>query len=252
MNSLIQTTQRHRVQFRPTLFRCHAFGSAIRGSLIGSQSRFLRANPMSQQPKILSEETLPTSEAKWVTLKKITWQDDKGVQRFWESAQRTTRKATGIDAVAIFALIRSKTNAFPLSTIIIEQFRPPIGKFVVEFPAGLMDEGETPEQAALRELEEETGYIGEEVIDASSILSSDPGMTNATMKLVSVSVICDDQLGKPEQKLDDGESITLRVVELSKLNQTLKEYGSKENYIVDAKLAGFAFAYDLGRNPNYQ
>lgn len=47
-------------------------------------------------------------------------------------------------------------------------------------------------------------------------------MTNATMKLVSVSVICDDQLGKPEQKLDDGESITLRVVELSKLNQTLK------------------------------
>lgn len=38
-----------------------------------------------------------------------------------------------------------------------------------------MDEGETPEQAALRELEEETGYIGEEVIDASSILSSDPG-----------------------------------------------------------------------------
>jgi len=40
---------------------------------------------------------------------------------------------------------------------------------------GLMDEGETPEKAALRELEEETGYVGEEVIDVSTILASDPG-----------------------------------------------------------------------------
>lgn len=38
-----------------------------------------------------------------------------------------------------------------------------------------MDEGETPEQAALRELEEETGYIGKEIIGASSVLASDPG-----------------------------------------------------------------------------
>lgn len=47
-------------------------------------------------------------------------------------------------------------------------------------------------------------------------------MTNATMKLVSVAVSCEDKLERPEQKLDDGESITLRVVELSKLNQILK------------------------------
>ena len=38
-----------------------------------------------------------------------------------------------------------------------------------------MDEGEAPAQAALRELEEETGFIGEEVIDTSLILASDPG-----------------------------------------------------------------------------
>jgi len=43
-----------------------------------------------------------------------------------------------------------------------------------------MDENETPEQAALRELEEETGYIGEEIIDVSAILSGDPGnMSNS-------------------------------------------------------------------------
>jgi len=42
------------------------------------------------------------------------------------------------------------------------------------------------------------------------------------MKLVSVAVACKDQLETPEQKLDDGESITIRVVELAKLNQILK------------------------------
>jgi len=40
-----------------------------------------------------------------------------------------------------------------------------------------MDENETPEQTALRELEEETGYIGEDIIDVSAILAADPGHT---------------------------------------------------------------------------
>lgn len=34
-------------------------------------------------------------------------------------------------AVAIFAILRSKTNAFPLSTVIIEQYRPPIDKIII-------------------------------------------------------------------------------------------------------------------------
>lgn len=42
------------------------------------------------------------------------------------------------------------------------------------------------------------------------------------MKLVSVGVTCKDKLETPEQKLDDGESIKIRVVELAKLNHILK------------------------------
>lgn len=41
-----------------------------------------------------------------------------------------------------------------------KQYRPPIDKVVIEVPAGLIDAGETPEECAVRELKEETGYVG--------------------------------------------------------------------------------------------
>jgi len=41
-----------------------------------------------------------------------------------------------------------------------KQFRPPISKVVIEIPAGLVDEGESAAESAVRELKEETGYVG--------------------------------------------------------------------------------------------
>ena len=42
--------------------------------------------------------------------------------------------------------------------VMTEQYRHGSGKIALEFPAGIIDKGETPEQAALRELQEECGY----------------------------------------------------------------------------------------------
>ena len=46
-------------------------------------------------------------------------------------AERKTRSEGGIDAVAVLAILTSTNASFPLSTIIIEQYRPPVGAYVI-------------------------------------------------------------------------------------------------------------------------
>lgn len=42
--------------------------------------------------------------------------------------------------------------------VCVRQYRPAVERYTLEFPAGLIDPGESPEESARRELLEETGY----------------------------------------------------------------------------------------------
>ena len=46
--------------------------------------------------------------------------------------------------------------------LIVRQYRPAVERDTLELPSGIVDPGETPEEAARRELLEETGYQGGE------------------------------------------------------------------------------------------
>jgi ADP-ribose pyrophosphatase len=72
------------------------------------------------------------------------------------------------DYVSIFAVTKDKT--FPL----VRQFRPAMEEVTLELPSGHVDEGETPEQAAGRELREETGFAANKLILVGN-LSPDTG-----------------------------------------------------------------------------
>jgi ADP-ribose pyrophosphatase len=186
--------------------------------------------------KVTSLTDLPSTSAKWIKLQKATYTDSTGKSRDWELASRTTTSASGIDAVAIGNIIHHPTK--PPSTILVIQFRPPVNAFTIEWPAGLIDASETPEQAAVRELYEETGYAGT-VVSTSPAVSADPGMSSANMVLCMVEIKLGEGDQEPEQHLDEGEEIQRVNVPLSELCERLEGY-AKEGYVVAAKLYHWA------------
>jgi ADP-ribose pyrophosphatase len=68
------------------------------------------------------------------------------------AGKRIIREFVGhAEVVAIIALLRERV-------ILERQYRPSVGEVLWEIPAGGVEPGETPLQAAQRELKEETGY----------------------------------------------------------------------------------------------
>jgi ADP-ribose pyrophosphatase len=196
-----------------------------------------------QEPRVDKVSPLPSEEAKWVEFQKIEWTDQEGKSRLWEAANRKTRGKSGIDAVAIAPILLHPTR--PTQTLIILQYRPPVGATCVEFPAGLIDANETPEQAALRELKEETGYEGR-IVDMTPVMASDPGLTTANMTFATVEVQLKEGDEEPEQNLESGEHIERIVLPLDELYERLLQY-SREGKVPDARLFHFAAGVHFAR-----
>lgn len=85
--------------------------------------------------------------------------------------------------------------------VFVRQYRKAVDQDVLELPAGCLESGETPEQCALREVREETGYAVRRVIYLGSIFTS-PGMCDETLWLYYASL-------KPGagQRLDPDENV---------------------------------------------
>ncbi len=79
-------------------------------------------------------------------------------------------------AVAVVAMDQNR------QIYLVEQYRSPLEKTLLEIPAGKLDEGETPAQAALRELAEETGKTAGEIRKLISFYAS-PGYSNERIHL---------------------------------------------------------------------
>jgi len=190
------------------------------------------------------DKIVPVASTKWLALETIHYTDQEGKERLWDVATRTTKpkpmdsmsKTTAVpgstrstaDAVVIIPLLKSSTKMTPLETILVEQYRPPVQQTTMEFPAGLVDANETVEEAALRELHEETGFVGEEqtttkVLNVSRPVCMTPGLSTETVHCVIVEVDLDqtENCGVPTPNLDDGEHVKVHRVPLDEGLQTL-------------------------------
>ncbi|MGD8251830.1 MAG: NUDIX hydrolase [Desulfobacterales bacterium] len=110
------------------------------------------------------------------------YQDRLGSKKQWVFASRndppklTSGRFDRPDAVVIAA-----THAERRAVVVIEEFRVPLGGYQYGFPAGLVDPGETIEDAAVRELKEETGLDLVRISKISPPIYSSSGMTDESI-----------------------------------------------------------------------
>jgi ADP-ribose pyrophosphatase len=106
----------------------------------------------------------------------------------------------------------------PGRVVLIRQYRYAVHAFLWELPAGSVDEGETPEQAARRECHEEIGKVPRTVVRLGALYPT-PGYCDEEMVFFRLS-----SLEEPTTKaeLDEDEDIEVRVFDLPQAREMVR------------------------------
>lgn len=122
------------------------------------------------------------------------------------------------DGVIIYAVAGEKCD----KVVLIRQYRYSIGDYIYEFPAGLVDEGETFREAGVRELREETGLTFHPI--ETDPMYSRPFYTTIGMTDESCAMVygwADGMISKDE--LEENEDIEVILADKEEVHRILKE-----------------------------
>jgi 8-oxo-dGTP pyrophosphatase MutT (NUDIX family) len=110
----------------------------------------------------------------------------------------------------------SWVNVIPLTkdnqVVLVRQYRHGTGEVTLEIPGGLVESKDTPEQAAWRELAEETGYGAEEMISLGFVFPNPAIQNNKCFTFLAKNAM---QVGEQDQ--DGGEDIEILLKPLSEI-----------------------------------
>ncbi len=152
----------------------------------------------------------------------------------WEYAERV--KGTAV------ACVVAVTEADEL--VLVEQFRPPLGRPTIELPAGVAGDlaahaRETPAEAAERELLEEAGVVpGPGGLVAAPTLVSSGGLTSEELHVFVTRGARRVAAGGG----DDSESITVHLVPLDELDAWVRRRQAAGAAVDGRVYAGWALA----------
>jgi 8-oxo-dGTP pyrophosphatase MutT (NUDIX family) len=102
--------------------------------------------------------------------------------------------------------------------IMVEQFRPGAEIVSLEFPAGLIEAGESPADAGLRELEEETGYRADVAWPIGQVYVNPAIQSNRLHVAYAPDCRPDGMM-----QLDEGEDVRVRLVSDHELTQLMAD-----------------------------
>lgn len=105
-------------------------------------------------------------------------------------------------AVAVIAITEEK------KILLINQFRKPLDKMIVEIPAGKLEKGEDPLECGKRELEEETGYKSNNLEFVMSFYTS-PGFADEIIYIYFTDKIELGEINRDEDEFIDVIEVTL-------------------------------------------
>ncbi|KAF6584454.1 NUDIX hydrolase [Paenibacillus sp. EKM211P] len=175
------------------------------------------SNPALEEKTV---STQPIFEGKVITVQVDTVELPDG-----STGKREIVKHPG--AVAILALHEGKM-------LVVDQYRQAMGRCEVEIPAGKLERGEDPMEAAGRELREETGYTAKSLKLLHSFYTS-PGFADEIIHLYVA-----EELERGEMEPDEDEFLELFEVTLEEAHTLIRE-----GRISDAKTILAVYAWQL-------
>ena len=132
----------------------------------------------------------------------------------------TIRQASGKSTIREVVLHPGGVTALPVlddgRILLIRQFRYPIGKFILELPAGKLDSGQPPKETVARELEEEIGYKAG-VLNYETTFYTTPGISDEAIHFFTA-----QKLIPCTQRLEEGEHITVEAYSLEECLRMVK------------------------------
>lgn len=150
------------------------------------------------QPWKHLEET-ETVKVGWRTLVRKTFERPDGIP-----AEYYTKDALGARWAVVIPLTQDN------QVVVAEQFRPGPEMIFQDLPGGSVFEGEDPQAAVLRELQEEVGYSSEAIEFLGNIRDS---YSNST----GYCYIAKNCFATHDQKLDDGEFVNVKLISIDQL-----------------------------------
>ncbi|MFC0235040.1 NUDIX hydrolase [Fictibacillus phosphorivorans] len=121
--------------------------------------------------------------------------------------------------------------------LMVEQFRKPLEKTIIEIPAGKLEKGEDPLECAKRELLEETGFTCESMESIGSFYTS-PGFADELIHLYYTNTLTK----QGDQMTDEDEFLNVLEISVDEAKELMKQ-----EKIHDAKTAYSVMYMELNR-----